>query len=88
MAGTPKSPDDGRNQGAEVDDAATLADREDQGVGGHEGERAGVGQGAGADSSTRTSRSRAITETCDFDSPVTARNWTSLSIRRADTPNR
>ena len=38
--------------------------------------------------STCSSSSLAITETCDFDRPVIPRVWTSLSIRRVETPSR
>ena len=37
---------------------------------------------------TWVSRSAAIRDTCDFDNEVIPNVWTSLSIRRVDTPNR
>ena len=37
---------------------------------------------------TWVSRSAAISDTCDFDNEVIPNVWTSLSIRRVDTPNR
>ena len=38
--------------------------------------------------STWVSRSLAISETCDLLSPVIPSDWTSLSIRRVETPSR
>lgn len=37
---------------------------------------------------TWASRSAAIRETCDFDKLVIPKDWTSLSIRRVETPSR
>ena len=38
--------------------------------------------------STCSSRSLAISETWDLDRPVIPSDWTSLSIRRVETPSR
>lgn len=79
--------DAGRDQGADRNHLAALADLEDQRVRGHERERAGSWSGRVRNCSTCSSSSAAITETRDLVSPVTLRDCTSLSIRRVETPS-
>jgi hypothetical protein len=77
----------GRQQRVHVDHPAALADLQHQRIGGRERVRAGAG-GRVRNASTWSSRSRAISLTCDRDSRVMPRDSTSFSIRRVDTPSR
>lgn len=77
----------GRDEGMHTYDAAAFAHLRDEGVGGDEGERPGVSQGAGAELLQVKSSPLAIPDTWDFDSVVIPSEANSLSIRRVDTPS-
>ena len=71
-----------------VDHAAAFTDFHGQRVGGDERERAGVAEGRWRNWSTCSSSSAAIRETCDFEREWIPSVFTSLSIRRVETPAR
>ena len=84
----PVEVDTSGDQGMDADDTAAFADLE------HPASAATNVNGPASssrrvrNSSTWASSSLAITETCDLLSVVIPGLWTSLSIRRVDTPSR
>ena len=84
----PLGVDAGGDHDRDLDDPAVLADLHHQGVDGDERCTGLASRGRVRNAATCSSRSLAISETWDFDSPVIPRVRTSLSIRRVETPSR
>lgn len=80
--------DTGRDKGMDRYDPATLTQLQHQRVRGQERERQGVVESAGAELFDVAVGSLAISDTWLFDSVVIPNDWTSLSIRRVETPSR